>query len=406
MRIKITDLEELAKKLDVSPTMHKYAVERYEGISNYLREQGIDAAFYPQGSFRTGTVTRPLKNNIEADFDIDVVCELQISKNNTNPSMVKTSIGIALKENETYSKKLLPEQDRCWTLTYADVADGIGLKLDVVPCAKEEQRNILILKTKGVQDEYAKKAVVITEKFKTNDYEWLPSNPDGYGAWFDDINNRFLLEDISQRKQMFLNENHNIFAASATIDDVPDYYIKSSLQRIIQLLKRHRDIYYNRIKDGEKLRPISAIITTLVAKIAESATSTEIDSLLSYMVSELHDYSALLQGRTPTIRFFGEKRDYIEKSDYKWKICNPVNPDDNYADAWTDETAKAFFKWIEAVAADLSVPKPENEMQYLTGLKSGLGTSFVESFLLKQNDLPDKNVSIPQVTSTTKPWGV
>lgn len=60
--------------------MHKYAVERYEGISNYLESQGIKAEFYPQGSFRTGTVVRPLKNGIETDFDIDVVCELSNCK--------------------------------------------------------------------------------------------------------------------------------------------------------------------------------------------------------------------------------------------------------------------------------------------------------------------------------------
>ena len=60
MRKKHVDLEILAKNLDISPTMHKYAVKRYEGISNYLESQGIKAEFYPQGSFRTGTVVRPL----------------------------------------------------------------------------------------------------------------------------------------------------------------------------------------------------------------------------------------------------------------------------------------------------------------------------------------------------------
>ena len=61
---KSIDLEKIASGLDISPSMHKYAVDRYKGIANYLAEKGIRAEFSPQGSFRTGTVTRPMKNGI------------------------------------------------------------------------------------------------------------------------------------------------------------------------------------------------------------------------------------------------------------------------------------------------------------------------------------------------------
>ena len=42
MRNKSTDLEKLAAKLDISPSMHKYAVDRYKGIADYLKEQGYE----------------------------------------------------------------------------------------------------------------------------------------------------------------------------------------------------------------------------------------------------------------------------------------------------------------------------------------------------------------------------
>lgn len=404
MRTKAIDLETLARKLDISPTMHKYAVDRYSGISAYLKDCGINAAIYPQGSFRTGTVVRPLKDNIEADFDIDIVCELKLSKNDTTPQFTKTSVGDTLKSNLTYQSKLSPEQDRCWTLVYSEVSDGIGFKLDVVPCAVEDKNSILLLKTKGVQSEHAEKAVVITEKLELNEYQWVSSNPAGYGAWFDDINKRFLEDNLIQRKQAFLNENRILFASEATVEDVPDFYIKSSLQRVIQLLKRHRDIYYGRIRNGDKLRPISAIITTLAARIAESAPSANIEELMSYIVSGLQDYSSLLKGQTPAARFFGEKRIYIDKRNQKWYIGNPVNPDDNYADSWTDDTADAFFRWLSAVNEDLSNTKPDDEIRYFTNLKSGLGTSFVEMAL--PNPRPSApSATIRQITSPTKPWG-
>ena len=80
MRLKANDLEKIAEKLDISPTMYEYAVARYQGISQYLADSGINADFYPQGSFRTGTVVRPIKNGAEADYDIDVICKLSVEK--------------------------------------------------------------------------------------------------------------------------------------------------------------------------------------------------------------------------------------------------------------------------------------------------------------------------------------
>lgn len=118
---------------------------------------------------------------------------------------------------------------------------------------------------------------------------------------------------ISHRRKNFFMENRTIFAESASAEDVPNYYIKSSLQRIIQLLKRHRDIYYSQIKDGETLRPASVIIVTLVAKIAYSAPDTDIESLLSYVVSGLKEYACILQGRTPTPRFLANNVIILKK---------------------------------------------------------------------------------------------
>ena len=93
MRIKSDDLERLAANLDISPTMHKYAENRYKEIATYLEGCGIDATFYPQGSFRTGTVVRPLKDGKDADYDIDVVSELIDKKNVVSPADVNGKMG-------------------------------------------------------------------------------------------------------------------------------------------------------------------------------------------------------------------------------------------------------------------------------------------------------------------------
>lgn len=403
MRNKSIDLETLATKLDISPSMHKYAIERYYGISEYLNTNGNQAIFYPQGSFRTGTVVRPLVDGKEGDFDIDVVCELSNDKVNTTAEKIKKCVGDVLKNSELYYKKLLPEQDRCWTLEYAEVVQGIGLMMDVVPCVGEDENLINQVIEKGVDTVFAKQAIAITERVSAGKYQWQASNPKGYGEWFDNINRKFLQVGLYEKKNEIFNDNRFLFSADASIDDVPDYFVRSALQRVIQLLKRHRDLYYRRIENGSELRPISAILTTLSAKISNETSITDVEGLLSYIVYGLKEYTALMQGQTPKERFRGEIRNYIEKRDQKWWIPNPVSPDDNYADTWTDDTARAFFAWVETVAIDLSDTSVVNEMRYLTGLKTAFGMEFVDKSLsLDSARTPIKKPST--VISPTKPY--
>ena len=409
MRNKSVDLEKLATKLDISPSMHKYAVERYKGIADYLKEQGIEANFYPQGSFRTGTVVRPLKDGKDADFDIDVVCELLVDNESTTPQNVKLSVGESLQRNKAYSDKMRPEDERCWTLEYADLLDSVGFIMDIVPCAHESKRKILYLKSLHVPSELAEQAVAITEKQNDGSYLWRASNPGGYGDWFDNINRPFLKHNLKERKQQFLNENQTLFHYSASVEDVPDYYIHSSLQRAIQLLKRHRDIFYSRSNRTNSLKPASVIITTLAAQIAQHASITELEDLLPYIVNGLAAYAVLLQGKRPFDETYGERKAYIERQNQKWQILNPVNPEDNYADSWTDATANMFFIWVAAAKADLGDPTPLFEQKYLTGLQTGLGTSFVNDTLKPYtSSKPSVGLSCSQpqpISHPTKPWG-
>lgn len=405
MRNKSFDLETIALKLDISPNMHKYAVDRYEGIAKYLKSKGIIAKFYPQGSFRTGTVVRPLKDGVESNYDIDEICELYISKEDANPAEVKKCIGNALLESDEYSKKMLPEEDRCWTLEYAEVIDGVGLMLDIVPAIHESQSAVSNLVLKNVPYEYAQAAIVITDRESSDNYRWLQSNPDGYGSWFDNINRRFLEDNLEEKKKSYLNRNKTLFKANATIDDVPDYYIRSSLQRVIQLLKRHRDIYYFRNKSLAEHRPASIIITTLAAKIANDAPTTDISELLSYIVEGLRNYAMLLHGGNPQFHYNGKICNFMEKKEEKWIISNPVDPDDNFADGWTDQTAKLFFSWIETVAMDLADTKIEKEKQYLTGLQTSFGKEFVNHTLLLQEPKSNYSQLVQTINRPTKPWG-
>ena len=77
----------------------------------------------------------------------------------------------------------------------------------------------------------------------------------------------------------------------ASIEEVPEEMERSSLQRVVQILKAHRNNYFSSSK-REKMKPKSVIITTLVAEI-----SSHLDAnlgtfeLLDKVLKELDIYS-------------------------------------------------------------------------------------------------------------------
>ncbi len=187
--------------------------------------EGATAApsIYPQGSFRLGTVVRPLKEGRDSDYDIDLVCELQINKKHSTPQNVKIMVGDRLKSHGTYEDMLEDEGRRCWTLKYAE-ADGVGFHLDVLPSLSEDVALKQELLMVGVRPEFADQAITITHKNGDSTYDWNPSNPGGYADWFyDRIRPAFYAVEAKQRSQLYEN-NRQIFAS---VDAVPDPLINS-----------------------------------------------------------------------------------------------------------------------------------------------------------------------------------
>ena len=93
----------------------------------------------------------------------------------------------------------------------------------------------------------------------------LKSNPDGYAIWFANrcrervSKTQLLTEEIVPLKSY--NPN------------------KTPLQRIVQILKRHRDIMFQ----GDDKKPISIIITTLAAQ-AYNGESNIIEGLVNVVL--------------------------------------------------------------------------------------------------------------------------
>lgn len=385
-------LEKVAEDIDISPSKYQDAVDRYETVGRWLEDgeyKGCsgELSIYPQGSFRLGTVTRPINGGIEASYDIDLVCELPIVKTQADPRSVKVMVGNRLQEHGTYRRLLDEEGKRCWTLEYSE-QDGVGFHLDVLPSVPDPR---------GLLDT----SIAITNK-EESVYDWSASNPKGYGLWFDSKNQTAFEYALQEQKKSIQARAANIYAH---VDDVPDQLVRTPLQRSIQLMKRHRDVQFNDAsRNGHA--PISIIITTLAAQFYQD--EPDIYSALTGIISKLHAHAVLVDNGMVD-RAYAPISPIKRTPDGKWYIGNPVNPEENFADRWHEDNharARAFFSWVGAVREDLvNILTETRPASIEKRLSSALGAAAVASHF----DLiapAAATVSPPRIhiSGATKPW--
>ena len=357
-------LERVASEIDIPASKYQNAVDRYHAVGRWLETGEYPVSrgqpsIYPQGSFRLGTVVRPIRQGIEASYDIDLVCEMPLIKHLTTPHAVKHMVGHQLRQHETYRQLLDPEGRRCWTLEYAE-QDGVGFHLDVLPAVPDGS---------GLQST----GLSITHKADAS-YSWSASDPRGYGDWFDRKNAAAFARVVVEQKQIIQRRASLVFAS---VDDVPDQLVRTPLQRAIQLMKRNRDLHFNR-PETINYAPISIIITTLGAHLYAGESDTH--TALAGIVGRLQGHAALVEGRAIDLNLAA--MGLIRRlPDGTWYIGNPVNPDENFADRWHEDDqarARAFFSWVTVLQRDLlNVQISANPRLLKESLSRTLGTAAV-----------------------------
>lgn len=338
-------LQELGKELDITQTEHDAIVKSYQAVGDWLSKETSSLSPYspkilPQGSFMLGTIVKPI--NPEDDIDIDLVCKLEKKPNSWTQRDLKVKVGDRLKSNTTYDKMLKDYEDgdnyieggrRCWTLKYSDVA---GYHMDILPSFSTDNLTILLEKNFSASYELDENdvkglAIRITDNECDNYYNdtdvenWNKSNPFGYAKWF-------LAKAMTSRVKLFsLNES---------IDPVRDFEKeKFPLQRVIQLLKRHRDIMFSSEQFDSENKPISVIITTIAT--------------MSYNRSEnlIEAYSNIVRRMRD---FIEDRYNYENQKIEKW-VPNPINKEENFADKWSEVKQKEdyFYLWLNKLEDDL-----------------------------------------------------
>lgn len=365
----MTEIEDffrkLSEELDIPEVDYDRAEKRYHDIGEWLQRvdsivtsYGID--IHPQGSFALGTLIRPFDK--ESHYDIDLVCQCDLDLGRITQKKLKDDVGY---EVFTYGrargiKKEPDEGRRNWTLEYADEAQ---FHMDILPAVPDQRRlgnkieesyNFESAQERSQLKEYSEKAIAITDNehyaYGVITKDWLSSNPVGYRNWFFEqmkVAHRMLTESRAQ-------------ALNANIEDIPKHTVKTPLQRVVQILKRHRDVMFG--DDDDK--PISIIITTLAAKSYDNSTSL-INSIRSIV--------------------FG-MRDHIQvRGGTKW-VANPVNPLENFADKWPmhPKREENFYLWLDKVEEDFNALLHLGDVQFVAGmLNESYGSDAVKPVLTR-----------------------
>lgn len=403
-------MDKIAHALDITPDMFNKAMSVANGLANYIENQGYTVEVYKQGSFKLGTIIKPYKKDRDSDYDMDLVVQYVDKKEKQNHSAIKQRLGDALKKSQ-YKNYLDKEGRRCWTLIYPKTATiDASFHIDLLPCLDEDAS----VKETISPIKYRNTAIAITNiKDKESNpivYDWQSSNPKGYIQWFHELNTNKYNSVRTQDKKRVFEANRTLFES---VEKVGDEYTRTPLQKVIQILKRHRDVMYtNNIYTDYK--PISIIITTLVGKIVEenSIVYNSTYELLYQILLGLEFYAGLLTaGMTSGFSEDFKNKKLITKHMHMgkpyWSIKNPADSNENLANRWNDDSQYSieFFKWIKQAKNDLIDILEFSKDDILAKIKYCLGEDVV--MMLKSFNFEYGSVSRPVEDNAElpKPYG-
>lgn len=311
-------LREIIDDIDVSDSNYEKASNRYNSISKFILESTLNdyqPDIYVQGSFKLGTAIQPATNS--GAYDIDIVCTCtNITKSEITQASLKKMFGDAINNYVLAQamKNSPDESNRCWTLNYIDEHN---FHVDILPSLlfSNKQSSIISITDKR------------NENYNRISNDWESSNPKGYADWFRNQSNFQHYKDYYFR---------NFKSNYSSIEEIPDYKIKTPLQKIVQLLKRHAEVMFS---DNLEFKPSSIIITTLISSIYPqyASISNSFEELLNNLIKNMNSE--------------------IKTINNKPCVLNPVNNNENLSLKWerNDEYYNSFCRWLDQIKTDFNV---------------------------------------------------
>jgi Second Messenger Oligonucleotide or Dinucleotide Synthetase domain len=280
-------LARLCVRSELTQTQYRNAEDKYSAVGDWLAASGSSLAIfepevYPQGSMLLGTTVRP---DGRIEYDLDLVCQLHYCAHQP-PLTIYDWVHSRMISSDVY-REMLEKLNRCLRLNYAG-----DFHLDILPaCPNVQLGNGSI--------------IVPDRKLEC----WKHSNPKGFAAWFfercrlrDELAERMLRDSVEPLPSAVPSES------------------KFPLQRIVQLMKRHRDIFFHGGRDIAR----SVIVTTLAGSFYGGQRSLSL--ALESVLDGIHDA--------------------LEACPQVPRILNPVHTGENFADTWDQERYDKFKSYI------------------------------------------------------------
>lgn len=281
-------LTRICEELQLSTVKHKEAESRYNGVSEWLAAKDsplekFGPKIYSQGSLRIGTTVKPLSGS---EFDLDLVCQFKVPWEQVgNPLALLDIVERRLKAPGSRYTDLVARKNRCIRLDYAN-----EFHMDILPACPDSS---------GPDG-----SVMVPDR---DAHDWKPSNPSGYAKWF-------------EMKALPLRE---VYAKAAEpLPEQESVDEKKPLQLAVQLIKRWRDIYYEK---APEFAPISIVLTTLAAEEYRGQTSVK-DAIAGIL-------GGVMARIPPTGRLV---------------VLNPTNNKEDFSERW-DENSDGYLAFVEGL---------------------------------------------------------
>jgi hypothetical protein len=342
-------LTDVAVRIQLSPTDYERAVDHYHAIHEWIERDasplfGLVLDFYTQGGFAIGaTVARHATDD---QFDIDVMAQLAY-RADVDPEFVLSTLDDAIRAEpgSCYHDKA-DRKTRCSTVYYD------GMHLDVTPTVRLVNRN-------------EKTGLIFHSKPEDPKEPKLSphANPYGFAQWFihqtppDQSFGAFFEKrslDYDRGRMTFLQKR----ADAAPVPDQCPAYRKSRAVIALQLIKRWRNLAYDKRHKSRRLPP-SILLAYYVATHANQT-----NSLSNELIHQVGSMLAILEAAQ------SQGRPVVQ--------VNPTCPEDVLTDRWpadlndqdifVDEL-RAFAVKLEWLGGDISLEETQKILGELFGEK-------------------------------------
>ena len=332
-------LADIAIRIQLSPTQHRLATERYETLDQWIQRVGSPLygrveKTYAQGSMRIGTT---ISSRITDDeFDIDAVTQLGLPALTAAAEVLGTLFEAVRGKPGSRYFGCTRRRGRCVTVSYGD-----GMHVDLTPA---------ILQVGALP----RQSWIFEHQFgsKADPGRRLIANPYGFAEWFKDQ-----VPDDHDFTRWFLSRAEAYEKSQAIIcaEPVPPPEPVARKPRAVvamQLIKRWRNVQYDE-RTGR--RPPSVVLSKLVGDAAAEASSGG-SGLLQVL---LHVALALLA-----------EFERAHAGGQLIHVANPVCPTDILTDRWPGglQAQSTFIDDLRNLVGDLQTLQRSSNFEEIRGV--------------------------------------